>query len=352
MWIRIVIVLIAIIITFTSVSKNKSDWNATIGITHKPPVKNNLDGIIQSNRAFLNEKFKGHYIDRVLSDGDIVRWNPETFPLNVYIENNPNLPDYYYKEVKHAFEHWQEVSDNFITFSFVNQIDSADIKCSFPADFNADKSPQGMVIGTSSFSYKDNMLSDSKIKFLIYNRQNKFWSANDIYSTALHEIGHSLGIKGHSINREDIMYPSTSYSTEISSNDINTLKLIYSIVPDVSNKEFPQEVKDKFLTANDVLGKGNIRFKIELESTKDDIRHTGRMTLHKSLKLANLYYKTAQYNQARNILEPMLETYPNEPRVYKTLAKVYKEQKDFEAFEKLYTRAKNIFPDNSPVRRY
>lgn len=353
MILRCLFILTVILLLLFCKPVNKNSWDGTVAINENlnKAAVTNFENTVASNREYLKERFKGHYIDRALANGDIVRWNSETFPLKVYIEYNSKHPDYYYMEVRKAFLQWQEASGNFITFKFVSQKNNADIICSFPNDFNSEKSGNGMIVGISSFNYEDNMLINSEINFATYNSRNEFWSAKEIYSTALHEIGHSLGIKGHSINREDIMYPSSSSSIYISSNDINTLKLIYSIIPDVSNKEFSQDVKENFLTADDVFGKGQSRYKIELESTKDDIRHTGVAISHKSLRLGYLYYKTAQYTQAKKVLEPMLETHPNEPQVYKTLAKVYEKQKDDEALNRLYVRAEKVFPDNPPIKK-
>lgn len=52
---------------------------------------------------------------------------------------------------------------------------------------------------------------------------------NSRLKTALHEFGHGLGL-GHSFNRNDIMYFSTTFvdSARLSPRDINTLKLLYN----------------------------------------------------------------------------------------------------------------------------
>lgn len=74
-----------------------------------------------------------------------------------------------------------------------------------------------------------------------------FFSDKELYNTALHEIGHALGIMGHSYSSEDLMYMSSDNSSfytpyrssfqYLSSQDINTIKLLYKLIPTITNSE-------------------------------------------------------------------------------------------------------------------
>ena len=75
-----------------------------------------------------------------------------------------------------------------------------------------------------------------------------FFSDKELYNTILHEIGHALGIMGHSYSSEDLMYMSSSENNNIytqyrssfqylSSKDINTIKLLYKLLPTVTNSD-------------------------------------------------------------------------------------------------------------------
>ena len=275
-------------------------------LEEKPTVKNNnfdninFDKQVATNRSIINEKFPGNYIDRTLKSGELVRWNPSTFPLHVYVEHNPDLPDYYEKAVKRAFAKWQKESDNFITFSFTNIEEYADIKCYFPKNFKSEKDDQRMLAGLTDFKFEDNKLKYSRINLATYDMNNKFRKENDLYTTALHEIGHALGISGHSVDKKDIMYPVTQHEkAQISKSDINTLKLIYSIVPDITNKDYSEKDKNTYITTEDVLGNYDTRLDIELEATKADVNADKNSYFSgKYFNMANIYYKKKDFQNA------------------------------------------------------
>jgi predicted Zn-dependent protease len=58
--------------------------------------------------------------------------------------------------------------------------------------------------------------------------------SNEIYSTALHEVGHMLGISEHSQNVTDVMC-SESLVPVISERDVRMLNLISASAPEVTN---------------------------------------------------------------------------------------------------------------------
>ena len=108
------------------------------------------------------------------------------------------------------------------------------------------------------------------MKIVLYTNDpnGNFFSDKELYNTILHEIGHALGIMGHSYSTEDLMYMSTNENTSfyapyrssfqyLSSKDINTIRLLYKLVPTITNT--PQkDLKTKGLVyAPIVLGTSN-----------------------------------------------------------------------------------------------
>ncbi len=52
---------------------------------------------------------------------------------------------------------------------------------------------------------------------------------HEIYDTMLHEMGHALGLAGHSPDSRDLMFPSMGRTeTGLSQRDRNTLKALYA----------------------------------------------------------------------------------------------------------------------------
>ena len=334
----IIFVILNIIFSVFNFYNTENQWNSI----------NNSTGILTQTRTYLEPRktehkdfinnikplpekistdFPGNYIDRAISYGHLYRWHPDTFPLKIYIENNPELPDYYYKEVKKAFMQWQKVSGDYITFVYTDFKDEADIRCTFPKNFDREISDDAMTAGLSSFEINNDLILYSKIELAVYNSKNKYLKPKQLYHCALHEIGHSLGLKGHSANPNDIMYPSAKhYKAKISLGDISTLRLLYSIIPDISNKNFSQEDKQNLLKASEILGDYDERRYIELRNTKEDIENS-RVSTDKVSKIADLYYLLKNYEAAAQNYKKLLlsvDDIETKSSIYYNLALSYK----------------------------
>ena len=121
--IRFVLAVLILHIILSVFNDNGNQWNNSTGVltssisveeqkiqdtvykeaNQKKEEKQDIGG--QGNTGFIPDvkpdlanidiNYSGNYIDRALNRGYLVRWNPETFPLKVYIEDNPELPDYF-----------------------------------------------------------------------------------------------------------------------------------------------------------------------------------------------------------------------------------------------------------------
>lgn len=54
-----------------------------------------------------------------------------------------------------------------------------------------------------------------------------------LQNVVTHELGHALGLLGHSQERSDMMFPVTDENSRLSARDINTLLKIYELKPDI-----------------------------------------------------------------------------------------------------------------------
>lgn len=191
-----------------------------------------------------------NYIEQAPSDKGIVRWSIEKFPLKIALVNQSNveIPEYYNNEVYRAFSQW-EVSSQILKFSSTNNANNADILVKFenlPNDV-CDGNDCKYVVGFTTPSIKNNILKKMTITLYTKDPNGNYFSDKELYNTILHEAGHALGIMGHSYSSDDLMYMATEGSNfytpyrssfqYLSSQDINTIKLLYKLVPAITNSE-------------------------------------------------------------------------------------------------------------------
>ena len=306
------------------------------------------------NRKILDNQFPKHYLDKAISNGDIVRWNPSTFPLKVYIEDQKDIPEYFYSEVVFAFLEWEEKTNKFINFRFVDSSKKADIVCKFPKnDIEADEFSKKFG-GITHPKVSHGTLQKMNITFSTkYHGIDKFLTPNAIHSIALHEIGHALGILGHSTDPNNIMYPSTQDTKRrISDGDISTIKLIYSIVPDISNKNFSKEEKEKFLTIADIFGDKDERLDIELSNTIEANKITNNDPT-KLVHIANLYYQKKNYKKAIENYELAIKKIFNNDKILAKLhyqiSLCYLELKEYDSALSYAQESQKINPDDNTL---
>ena len=153
--------------------------------------------------------------------------------ITVYIDPN----DQYYDTIYKAFKQWDWELTGTIGFDFVDNKDDADIIAytSNNTVIKEDSNAAGVTRPLKPGKYKiDNpnitYLGQQEIEIL-KQHSGRIFTADNIYSIALHEIGHAIGLREHSPDKGDIMF----YSTDgyriglgtLSRRDINTVKKIY-----------------------------------------------------------------------------------------------------------------------------
>lgn len=198
-------------------------------------------------RYKLIEGISNNYIYNAAMGNDIVRWDIKTFPLKVYFESKDSVPAYYVEQILKAMEVWTD-NTNFVKFVQTEDEHSANILICFK------RTPDNLCTGgvckyvtayTEPTIDKDKILKRMVMTFYRTNPLKKLFTPNEVFNTALHELGHTLGIMGHSDNPEDIMYsmleepvsfyPSHSAYQSLSLRDLKTLVLLYRIKPTISN---------------------------------------------------------------------------------------------------------------------
>ena len=69
------------------------------------------------------------YFREICKNGKIIRWNKASMPLQVYIEDTKDVPEYYREVVISAYQAWQRASEGLVRFQYVESPEEADMKC-------------------------------------------------------------------------------------------------------------------------------------------------------------------------------------------------------------------------------
>lgn len=285
-----------IICTFLAVAGAVVLMNSGNNIQTQSPefaYKNSYAMTLGYDKSMSEKTVKAAVIDsyfrNVASNGKIIRWNTATFPLQVYIQDSADVPEYYREIVMSAYQTWQRASEGLVKFEFVESASGADMKCYFK---NTDNTKS---IGTHAFTINGNKITDSTIVFNRVDSKGHSLDSKQLYSSALQEIGHSLGLTGKSNSIYDVMYPiGTKFNTEITTRDLKTLALVYSVIPDVTNEPLTDVERSRLFSVSEVLATLNVPVTNDTKNLDDIV--AGDISTH--LALAEQYRRRAEYDKA------------------------------------------------------
>lgn len=264
------------------------------------------------------------YFRNVAKSGKIIRWNKSTFPLKVYVQDSADVPDYYREVVMSAYQTWQRASEGLVSFEFVEDADNADMKCYFK---NTDNKKS---IGVHSFTINGNKITGSTIVFNKQDAKNHSLDSKQLFSSALQEIGHSLGLTGASSSIYDVMYPiGTKFNTEITTRDLKTLALVYSVKPDVTNVPLSTTEQSKLFTVSEILNTLNVPVTNDTKNLDEVV--ASDVATH--LALAEQYRRRAEYDKAAREYQAVAQTKSDrrsKSEVYYEIAVMYLDAEEFD----------------------
>ena len=264
------------------------------------------------------------YFRNVVQNGKIIRWNKSTFPLKVYVQDSADVPGYYRDVVMSAYQAWQRASNGLITFEFVEDAGDADMKCYFK---NTDNTKS---LGVHAFTINGNKITASTIIFNKADAKGHSLDSKQLFSSALQEIGHSLGITGASPSIYDVMYPvGTKFNTEITSRDLKTLALIYSVKPDVTNVPLTATEQSQLFTVSEILNTLNVPVSNDTKNLDEVV--ASDVSTH--LALAEEYRRRAEYTKAAREYQAVAQSKSDrrsKSEVYYEIAVMYLDAEEFD----------------------
>ena len=191
----------------------------------------------------IHRKYPYNYITNAVHNQRVMRWN--SMPVKYSFVKNGDVPRYFVREIENAFTELEQVTENQILFEENDESPNIIIKLE-PYNPVEDKLQKYVVAYTTPITNL-NKLKNMEVVFYLRDAQGEYFSQNQVYNTALHEIIHALGFMGHSSDKNNIMYLTKDSASlvddereKLSEADINTLKLLYKIKPQITNTEIGQ----------------------------------------------------------------------------------------------------------------
>lgn len=204
-------------------------------ITQAHMTANGNTGKASQVASIAKSKNKNNYLAYAIPSGKIIHWDTAKMPLKVYIGDgskiqgwNPEMRDL----VSNAMRSWQTATNNQIRFVITKKPESADIMVKWTRNFTHNK------VGVNPFrSYGNTIVSSDLIIATYTSADGPPMPMTELGKTIIHEMGHAIGIQGHSPYPEDIMYwmVNPSQTASLTSRDKNTIAMLYKLEADIKN---------------------------------------------------------------------------------------------------------------------
>lgn len=183
----------------------------------------------KENAEIKKNTEKGNYIGDVTESG-IYRWSDSRIPIKVFINEGKGVPGYRYQfdeSIRDAFYQWELKTKGLIKFKLLDNPKDADLTVTWSNDLHS--APLKAEMGHAKLQCDGEGIKRADIELLTVNPfEDGPVGARLIRNVCLHEVGHALGLQGHSPYKDDIMYPQLSLQDGISGRDLNTLTALYS----------------------------------------------------------------------------------------------------------------------------
>ena len=194
-------------------------------------TNNNTSG---NNEAIITPAFAGKddYLAAMTKSG-VKRWPSTRIPISVYISDGSKFNGYrdsFKSIVKRSLEDWAKASSGEVSFIIVDSPTAAKLKC-FWTDRSAELHNPSEA-GDARLTEDQDSISNAEIWFLTVPLSKSMPLTDNVFRLiALHEVGHALGLNGHTTNPDDIMFYSTTFKDtwrELTGRDARSITKLYA----------------------------------------------------------------------------------------------------------------------------
>lgn len=203
------------------------------------PDKAELKGLISKlkeeagrQKASSGESETDTYFRQVTTETPI-RWCANSQPVRIAITDGTGVRNFqpeFMEIAKGSFIDWVNAAKGLVRIQFISDPREADITVVWTSD--PKELPNPAEAGFADFSYRGNCLLKGTIKLLtVPMDRTQAVSANQLRKACMHEVGHILGLRGHSPDPRDVMFYSLPIEDKWlmpSERDVATLVRLYS----------------------------------------------------------------------------------------------------------------------------
>lgn len=175
------------------------------------------------------------YFPDALWKGKVFHWNTlNNGTIRVYLVPASRIPGWtpdYVERFKAACKQWQLALGDQVRFQFTEDPkQDADVTVTWSDTYH-------QLAGVTRCRQYKSQLATADLHFNLKNYDNRLFPPETVYRLSLHEIGHLLGLMGHSRNPRDVMFPSLSMAKGLSSRDTASIRKLYRLNAQISNPD-------------------------------------------------------------------------------------------------------------------
>lgn len=215
----------------------------------RPTIEHMIAKLQEKGSQLSADPHTADYMESITENGKYYRWPLNRLPLKVFVGSGSTVPNFkegYRSGFLEALSSWSTASQNRLTFLLVPTPDGADITCDWTANpYEVRQTGTDVEQGVcfmQAFTNKrtrtgDEFIATARLRICTIDRETeKPLGEDDMKKTCLHELGHALGLRGHSSNNHDIMFYSVSPTVwpVLSKRDKATVLRLYESYPQQS----------------------------------------------------------------------------------------------------------------------